>query len=183
MKIGVTGASGFIGRKLCKALNESDFEVYKFVRREPKNENEIYWKPSKKEIDQEKFESLDAVIHLAGESIAPKDIFGFLPFAGGRWSKERKSRIYWSRKWASETFIQAYQSSENYPNIFITASGNDVYGDHGDEVVTEETSYNRGQYLQLVVEEAWEGPLDEIRKLGVRVVMCRAGIVLSLIHI
>ena len=39
-----------------------------------KNENEIYWKPSKKEIDQEKFESLDAVIHLAGESIAPKDI-------------------------------------------------------------------------------------------------------------
>ena len=68
MKIGVTGASGFIGRKLCKALNESDFEVYKFVRREPKNENEIYWKPSKKEIDQEKFESLDAVIHLAGES-------------------------------------------------------------------------------------------------------------------
>ena len=83
MKIGVTGASGFIGRKLCKALNESDFEVYKFVRREPKNENEIYWKPSKKEIDQEKFESLDAVIHLAGESIAPKDIFGFLPFAGG----------------------------------------------------------------------------------------------------
>ena len=60
-----------------------------------KNENEIYWKPSKKEIDQEKFESLDAVIHLAGESIEPKDIFGFLPFAGGRWSKERKSRIYW----------------------------------------------------------------------------------------
>ena len=179
MKIGVTGASGFIGRKLCKALNESDFEVYKFVRREPKNENEIYWKPSKKEIDQEKFESLDAVIHLAGESIAPKDIFGFLPFAGGRWSKERKSRIYWSRKWASETFIQAYKSSDNHPNIFITASGNDVYGDHGDEVVTEETSYNRGQYLQLVVEEAWEGPLDEIRKLGVRVVMCRAGIVLG----
>ena len=179
MKIGVTGASGFIGRKLCKALIESDFEVYKFVRREPKNENEIYWKPSKKEIDQEKFETLDAVIHLAGESIAPKDILGFLPFAGGRWSKERKSRIYWSRKWASETFIQAYQSSENHPNIFITASGNDVYGDHGDEVVTEETSYNRGQYLQLVVEEAWEGPLDEIRKLGVRVVMCRAGIVLG----
>jgi nucleoside-diphosphate-sugar epimerase len=48
MKIGVTGASGFIGRKLCKALIESDFEVYKFVRREPKNDNEIYWRPSKK---------------------------------------------------------------------------------------------------------------------------------------
>ena len=47
------------------------------------------------------------------------------------------------------------------------------------EVVTEETPYNRGQYLQLVVEEAWEGPLDEIQKLGVRIVKCRAGIVLG----
>ena len=40
MKIGVTGASGFIGRKLCKALNESDFEVHKFVR--VKKENQEY---------------------------------------------------------------------------------------------------------------------------------------------
>ena len=179
MKVGVTGASGFIGRHLVSALSESEHEVFKFVRREPKGDNEIYWKPSKQEIDQEKFESLDAIIHLAGESIAPKDILGFLPLAGGRWSKERKSRIYWSRKWASETFIKAFKSSENHPRVFITASGNDVYGDHGDEVVTEETPYNRGQYLQLVVEEAWEGPLDEIQKLGVRIVKCRAGIVLG----
>ncbi len=179
MKIGVTGASGFIGRHLINELNKSEHEIFRFVRREPKSDDEIYWKPSKQEINQEKFESLDAVIHLAGESIAPKDILGFLPFAGGRWSKERKSRIYWSRKWASETFIKAYKSSENHPKIFITASGNDVYGDHGDEVVTEETSFNRGQYLQLVVEEAWEGPLEEIEKLDVRVVKCRAGIVLG----
>ena len=40
MKIGVTGASGFIGRKLCKALTEAHFVVYKIVRREPKNDNE-----------------------------------------------------------------------------------------------------------------------------------------------
>ena len=108
MKVGVTGASGFIGRHLVSALSDSEHEVFKFVRREPKSDNEIYWKPSKQEIDQEKFETLDAIIHLAGESIAPKDILGFLPLAGGRWSKERKSRIYWSRKWASETFIQAF---------------------------------------------------------------------------
>ena len=179
MKVGVTGASGFIGRRLVKALSDSGYDVYKFVRREPKDDNEIYWKPSKQDIDQEKFETLDAIIHLAGESIAPKDILGFLPLAGGRWSKERKSRIYWSRKWASETFIQSFKSSDNHPKVFITASGNDVYGDHGDEVVTEETPYNRGQYLQLVVEEAWEGPLEEIKKLDVRVVKCRAGIVLG----
>ena len=179
MKVGVTGASGYVGKKVVKELQQNNHEVYKFVRRTVKNDDEIYWSPSKQEIDTEKFEELDAIIHLAGESIAPKDLLGFLPFSGGRWSKERKSRIYWSRKWASETFIKAFKSSENLPKVFITASGNDVYGDHGDEVVTEETPYNRGQYLQLVVEEAWEGPLDEIQKLGVRIVKCRAGIVLG----
>ena len=53
MKIGVTGASGFIGRKLTKKLLDSGYDVRKFVRREPQSEDEIYWSPSKKEIDIE----------------------------------------------------------------------------------------------------------------------------------
>ena len=96
MIVGVTGASGFIGKKTIKILKDSGHEVKRFVRREVKNDDEIYWSPAKKEIDKDKFQELDAIIHLAGESIAPQDILGFLPFAGGRWSKERKSRIYWS---------------------------------------------------------------------------------------
>ena len=52
MKVGVTGASGFIGRKLTKKLLDSGYEVKKFVRREPQSEDEIYWSPSKKEIDK-----------------------------------------------------------------------------------------------------------------------------------
>ena len=83
MKIGITGASGFIGKRLVKKLEEDGFEVFKFVRRDVQNENEIFWSPSKQEIDTEKFQTLDAVIHLAGESLAPKDIFGFLPLSGG----------------------------------------------------------------------------------------------------
>ncbi len=146
MIVGVTGASGFIGKKTIKILKDSGHEVKRFVRREVKNDDEIYWSPAKKEIDKDKFQELDAIIHLAGESIAPQDILGFLPFAGGRWSKERKSRIY---------------------------------GDHGDEIVTEETSFNRGQFLQMVAEECWEEPLYEIEKMGVRVMKCRAGIVLG----
>ena len=87
MKVGVTGASGYVGKKVVKELQNNSHEVFKFVRRSVKNEHEIYWSPSKQEIDIEKFEELDAIIHLAGESIAPKDLLGFLPFAGGRWSK------------------------------------------------------------------------------------------------
>ena len=179
MKVGVTGASGFIGRKLTKKLLDSGYEVKKFVRREPQAEDEIYWSPSKKEIDKDKFKELDAVIHLAGESIAPKDILGFLPFAGGRWNKERKSRIYWSRKWAADLFVETYKSLEEYPKIFISASGIGVYGEHGDEVITENTSYNRGSFEQLVVEEAWEDPLNEIKNMDIRVVKARKGIILG----
>ena len=179
MKIGVTGASGFIGRKLTKKLTESGYEVKKFVRREVSNDDEIYWSPIKKEIDVEKFKNLDAVIHLAGESIAPKDIFGFLPFAGGRWNKERKSRIYWSRKWAADLFVETYANLDKFPKIFISASGIGIYGEHGDEVITERTSYNRGSFEQLVVEEAWEDPLLEVKKHGVRVVNARKGIILG----
>ena len=42
MKVGVTGATGFIGRKLTKKLLDSGYEVKKFVRREPQSEDEIY---------------------------------------------------------------------------------------------------------------------------------------------
>ena len=179
MIVGVTGASGFIGRQTVQLLKESGHDVRKFVRREVKNDDEIYWSPAKKEIDIEKFQELDAILHLAGESIAPQEILGFLPFAGGRWSKERKSRIYWSRKWASDLFVETFKNSDKFPSIFITASGNDIYGDHGDEIVTEDTSFNRGQFLQMVAEECWEEPLYEIEKLGVRVLKCRSGIVLG----
>ena len=179
MKVGVTGASGYVGKKVVRELESNNHEVLKFVRRPVKNENEIYWSPSKQEIDVDKFQELDAIIHLAGESIAPKDLLGFLPFSGGRWSKERKSRIYWSRKWASDLFVSTYKSTDNHPKIFITASGNDIYGDQGDRVVTEDTPFNKGQFLQLVAEECWEEPLYELKKLGVRVVSARAGIMLG----
>ena len=179
MIVGVTGASGFIGKKLTKKLQDSGYKVRKFVRREPKSEDEIYWSPSKKEIDINKFKELDAIIHLAGESIAPKDILGFLPFAGGRWSKERKSRIYWSRKWSADLFVETYKSSEDFPKIFISASGIGIYGEHGDEIITESTSYERGSFEQLVVEEAWEDPLIDLEKMGVRVINARKGIILG----
>ncbi len=180
MKIGITGSSGFIGKRLVKKLEEDGFEVFKFVRRDVQADNEIFWSPSKQEIDLEKFQTLDGIIHLAGESLAPKDIFGFLPLSGGRWNKEKKSRIYWSRKWASDLFVKTYNESETYPKIFITASGTTIYGDHGDEVITESTTkFNRGTFDQLVAEEAWELPLSNIKHKDVRIVKARNGFILG----
>ena len=64
MKIGITGASGFIGKRLVKKLEEDGFEVFKFVRRDVQNENEIFWRPSKQEIDIEKFEFCSAIFFV-----------------------------------------------------------------------------------------------------------------------
>ena len=58
MIVGVTGASGFIGKKTIKILKESGHEVKRFVRREIKNDDEIYWSPAKKEIDKINFKNL-----------------------------------------------------------------------------------------------------------------------------
>ena len=57
MKVGITGATGFLGKKITKKLIEQGHEVYKFVRREPKDETEIYWSPSKQELDKELFKT------------------------------------------------------------------------------------------------------------------------------
>src|SRR6056300_1713304 len=56
MKVGVTGASGYVGKKVVRELESNNHEVLKFVRRPVKNENEIYWSPSKQEIDIDKFQ-------------------------------------------------------------------------------------------------------------------------------
>ena len=59
MIVGVTGASGFIGRQTVQLLKESGHDVRKFVRREVKNDDEIYWSPAKKEIDIDYYKNDD----------------------------------------------------------------------------------------------------------------------------
>ena len=59
MKVGVTGASGYVGKKVVKELEANNHQVFKFVRREIKTDSEIYWSPSKQEIDVTKFQELD----------------------------------------------------------------------------------------------------------------------------
>ena len=89
MIVGVTGASGFIGKRVVKKLQDSGHEVKKFVRREAKNDDEIFWSPAKKEIDIQKFQELDAIIHLAGESIATTSTQSRLTHFGPRLEKRK----------------------------------------------------------------------------------------------
>lgn len=179
MKIGVTGANGSIGKLLTPILEATGNEVIKFVRREPNNDKEAFWNPGKRTIDMDAFQKVDAIIHLAGEPVAPSSILGFLPFSGKRWNKEKKNNIYWSRKLAAETFIEAYKNSDYFPKVFISASSIGIYGNQQDLIIDENSTYVRGTFDQYVAEEAWEKSLEELLAFKVRVVFARTGIVLG----
>ena len=86
MKILVTGSSGLIGSALTGLLSREGSKVVRLVRRPASGEDEVSWKPGDGSIERESLEGFDAVVHLAGESIA-----------GGRWTEEKKRRIYDSR--------------------------------------------------------------------------------------
>ena len=179
MKIGVTGSSGSIGKLLVPLLKENGHDVIKFVRRKPAGEDEAYWSPTKKSIDMDTFQDMDAIVHLAGESIAPLSIMGFLPFSGERWTKEKRNKIYWSRKLGAETFLKAYENSTTYPKLFVSASAIGIYGDHGSNIIEEKSDFIRGTFDQYVAEEAWETPLATLKDFDVRLVFGRTGIALG----
>ena len=87
MKILVSGSTGLVGKALTKSLTNDGHEVVRLVRRKRSpGALEIEWHPNQGRIDSQQLEGLDAVVHLAGESIA-----------AGRWTEERKRSIRESR--------------------------------------------------------------------------------------
>jgi uncharacterized protein (TIGR01777 family) len=116
-------------------------------------------------VDTAKLEGLDAVIHLAGESIQ------------GRWTPNKKARIRESRFKGTRLLADALAQLAKPPKVFISASAIGYYGDRGDEVLREDSSPGNG-FLAEVVRE-WEAATEPASKKGIRVVNVRTGIVLG----
>jgi hypothetical protein len=108
----------------------------------------------------------DAVVHLAGESIA-----------AGRWSKERKRRIIESRSGSGRAIALAIERSAQRPRVLLQGSAVGYYGPHGDDLVTE--TWPAGDDYLARVCVAWEGATSTVEALGVRRVVIRTGIVLD----
>ena len=81
MKILISGSSGLVGSSLLPFLNDNNHEVLRLVRFQPTTENEIQWLPDQNQIDLNSAGQIDAVVHLAGESIAD------------RWNEEKKTKL------------------------------------------------------------------------------------------
>lgn len=165
MNVLVSGATGLIGSALTPELEAAGHRVTRLTRT-PKSEADIRWDPEAGTIDAARLEGVDAVVHLAGESIAE-----------GRWTPEKKQRIVESRRQGTRLLAETIVALPTPPRVMVSASAVGYYGDRGNELLREESAPG-SDFLAGVCKE-WEAAADPAREAGIRVVHPRLGIVLS----
>ena len=163
----VSGASGLIGSAVVARLRASGHRVRRLVRRTAAAE-EISWDPATGKIESAKLEPVDGVIHLAGENI------------GTRWTRAKKARIRESRTRGTRLLSEALAKLARPPSCLISASAVGIYGDRGNQILTESSAPGdpSRDFLVSVCRE-WEAAADPARAAGIRVVHPRFGVVLS----
>ncbi len=166
MKIAVSGSHGLIGSALVKYFLAKGHSVYRFSGRfEKGDENEIFYHPDDGIVDDAALEGVDAVIHLAGESIT------------GFWTDQKKSKIRQSRIKGTALLARAIGNLRHPPSVFISASAVGFYGDRGKEPLAESSPKGSG-FLAEVCSE-WEEAAKMHLPQQVRLVNLRIGMVLS----
>lgn len=168
LRVGVTGASGLVGRQFCALLSTGGHEVIRFVRGKPSGPGEIAWNSRNAEngIDPRALEALDAVVHLAGAGIAD-----------ARWTPDRKREILESRTLGTQAVARAISRCALPPKVLVSASAVGFYGNRP-EGVMDETSERGGGFLADVT-AAWESATQAAEAAGTRVVHARVGVVLT----
>ncbi|MCS6803591.1 MAG: TIGR01777 family oxidoreductase [Acidobacteriota bacterium] len=168
----VTGATGFIGRRLLAALREKDYEVA-ILTRDPKRARSRF--PQAKWVDDwslrtglhpvSMVEQCQAIVHLAGENIV------------ARWDEAKKQAIRQSRLETTQTLVSAIAQAKTKPAVFISASAVGIYGHREEEELTEESA--PGDDFWAEVCQAWEQEARAAENYGVRVTCLRIGVVLE----
>jgi uncharacterized protein (TIGR01777 family) len=166
MKILLGGSHGLVGTALVRALEKEGHECFRLVRRAPAAKTEVEWSPDRYSIALARIEGFDAVINLAGESIAD-----------GRWTEEKKRRIRESRVKGTKLLGDAVANLTVPPKTFISASAIGYYGNQGDEILTE-ASPAGDDFLAHVCAE-WEQATSLATEKGIRVVNTRFGVILD----
>ncbi|WP_338869152.1 TIGR01777 family oxidoreductase [Myxococcus stipitatus] len=165
--VAITGASGLVGSALVPLLTTGGHGVKRLVRRRAESSRgEVAWAPDKGEVDTAALEGVDAVVHLAGVNVA-----------GKRWSPEYKDAILKSRAEGTLTLSEALARMKRKPRVLVCAAGVGVYGDRGDEPLTETSAPGTGFLADVC--RAWEAATAPAEAAGIRVVHLRIGPVLD----
>jgi uncharacterized protein (TIGR01777 family) len=166
VRVAITGASGLIGSALAEMFAARGDEAVRLVRRPARSDREVTWDPAAGRIDAARLEGVDAVVHLAGESLM------------GLWTEAKKRRVRESRVRGTALVAETLARLERRPRVLVSASAVGFYGDHPDgEPVDESAPAGRGFLADTVV--AWERACEPAAAAGIRVANTRFGLVLS----
>ncbi len=171
MKALITGATGFVGKRLLHRLEEPAVVLSRNAAKAEKtlsafNVKAFNWDAENQPAPAEAFDGVDVVFHLAGE-----------PVAEGRWTAEKKRRLRESRVEGTRNLVNTLVQLPKKPRVLISASAVGYYGDRGDELLTEDAS-PRDDFLGEIC-QSWERESHAARQAGIRVVNPRIGIVLG----
>jgi uncharacterized protein (TIGR01777 family) len=165
MKVLISGASGLVGTEVIAQLKKQGHEAIRLVRRKAKTSDELEWNPSAGYLPEGALENIDAVVNLAGATT------GKIP-----WTKTYKKEIVDSRLDSTRTLVKAMHASKNPPKVFISGSASGIYGDCGDELLSESAPKGTGFLSDLAY--AWEQEALKAPK-QTRVVLVRTTMVMS----
>ena len=173
MRILVSGSTGFLGTPLIAALEREGHTIARLVRPDTgqtkavgAEKQTVRWDPVGGEFDAKAAEGADALVHLAGASIAD-----------GRWNAARKKLLGTSRVEATRHLMGALAKLQQPPRVIVASSASGFYGDRGDETLTETSAPGNG-FLPGLCRE-WEAESARGGEFGARVVMLRFGIILA----
>lgn len=173
MKVLVTGATGFVGKRVVKQLIAAGDEVVVLTRNIPKAALSlgskckfVHWPDTNELPPVDAFAGVDGVINLMGEGIAEK-----------KWDEEQKKKIYDSRIIGTRNVVAAIKSLAKRPKVFVSASAIGIYGNRENEEITESSS-TASDFLATVCKD-WEFEAKKAEDINTRVVIIRTGVVLG----
>ena len=169
MKVLITGGSGLIGSRLTSLLKDRNIEVV-HLSRSPSSKFGIkvyQWDWKKKEIDENCFNGVTDIVHLAGAGIADRP-----------WTMSRKHEIIKSRVETANLIFEKLKERNQPLNSYISASGVGYYGAiTTDKVFTEDDEPHTDFIAKSCI--YWEKSADQFAQLPARVVKLRTGVVLA----
>ncbi len=158
MRLGITGATGFIGSRVSALAAARGWEVVPFSRNPRDSRTRRFSLERAADV-----EGLDAVMHLAGEPVV------------GLWTAEKRRRIMESRVLGTRRVVEGFAAAKNPPRVLVSGSAVGIYGDTHDNAATEASPPGRGFLAEVTA--AWEA--EAVKVQDARVVRLRTGFVLG----